>query len=491
LLQETKDKNFLDKEIMKRILLLRVNSRIEIAPVPLGLMYIASYLRKKRSNNIDIKIVDARCNNFSTAILKKIIFDYQPHLLGLTSMHLEKEEAHSIAKLAKEIIPSVKIVIGGPYASAGYYSALEDKNIDFAVVGEGEEIIDELIESSSQCYQDLHKIKGLAYKEGENIHFNGQRDFIEDLDSLPFPAWDSIDLNDYFYGKKRTLENPLQVHKKAVSILSSRGCPYQCSYCHNIFGKRFRARSPENVVDEIELLYNAYGVKEIEFVDDSFNIDKLRVERLLDLIIKRNLDIKICFSNGIRLDRIDEELLGQMKKAGTYRINYGIESASKRIQKIIKKNLDIDIAKDVINKTVKKGILCGGFFMMGFPTETEEEIMETLKFAISSKLHTAVFSIVTPFPNTDMYEQAIAKNNISPAIDFSDVQRASLNLSEVTDTRLEELRLYAYRRFYFNPIRALRIFLRAPLKVPVFKNFIEVVRVALFKKLLYSQEYLE
>lgn len=475
---------------IKKILLLRVNSSMESAPPPLGLMYIASYLRKKKQA-VNIKIVDARCNDFSREELGKVIFNFRPHLLGITSMHDEKKEVHAVAGFIKKTMPGLKIIVGGPYPSADYDEVLKDKNIDFAVVGEGEEVIDELIGDLFCGYQNLSNIKGLAYKEQGYVRFNGEREFIQNLDRLSFPAWDLINLNDYFYAKKRALENPFQIYKRAVPILSSRGCPYRCTYCHSIFGKKFRARSPENIVEEIELLYNSYGVREIEFLDDSFNIDKTRAKNIFDLIIKKNINIKICFSNGIRIDRIDGELFKLMSKSGVYRINYGIESVSKRIQKMIKKDLNIDLVKSIIDETLKNKMLCGAFFMMGFPTETEEEITETLRFAFSSRLHTAVFAIVTPFPNTEIYNQFVLRKKINSNVDFSNTSEVALNLCKVSNKKLQQLRLYAYRRFYFNPIRALRIFFRAPSKIPVFRNFIEVVRVAFFKKVLYSKMSLD
>jgi radical SAM superfamily enzyme YgiQ (UPF0313 family) len=465
-----------------RVLLLRPNSGIDVAPPPLGLMYIAAYLRN-RDASVQIRIVDARSRELSTEALKGLILDYAPELIGLTSMHVERKETHALAGLARQVLPQVKIAIGGPYPSADYQEALQDENIDFAVIGEGEETFSELVSSGCGGYRDLENIRGLAYRQDGRIKFNGQRDFIADLDKLPLPSWDLLDLGDYFYGKRRSLENPLQVHKRAVPILSSRGCPYQCTYCHNIFGKKFRARSAENVATEIELLRNNYGVREIEFLDDSFNMDKSRAQRIFNLLIARGVKVRICFSNGIRLDRVDDELLGLMKRAGTYRINYGIESASKRVQQIMKKNLDIDIAHAVIDKTVERGILCGGFFMFGFPTETEDEVMQSIDFAVASRLHTAVFSIVTPFPSTEMYRQA---GELIQGRGYYDVQSASCNLSAIPDRRLEELRILAYRKFYFNPLRALRIFIAAPAKWPVFKNFWEVLRVAFFKKVLYA-----
>lgn len=472
----------------KKILLVRVNSDIETAPVPIGLMYIASYF-KEREKDAEIKILDGRNKDISRESLIDFILDYNPDFLGITSMHAEKEEVRAIVKSIRRKLAKTVIVIGGPYASSDYHEAAKDENIDFVVVGEGEETFFELVQSFNKVHKNFDKIKGLVYCENGEVKFNGYRDFLEDLNAIPFPAWDLINLNDYFFGKKKALENPLQIYKKALPILSSRGCPYQCTYCHNIFGKKFRARSPENILQEIEFLINNFGIKEIEFLDDAFNIDKIRAEKIFNQIIERKLKIKICFSNGIRLDRIDDRLLNLMKNAGVYRVNYGIESASERIQGIIRKNLNIGIVKNIISQTVKKGILCGGFFMIGFPTETEDEVMHTIRFAISSNLHTAAFGTVTPFPGTEMFHREILDKKISNDKDFCDAQKISVNLSKVSNKRLEELRYYAYRRFYFDPIRALRIFFGAPSKAPVFKNFLEVFKVVFLRKALYAKQY--
>jgi radical SAM superfamily enzyme YgiQ (UPF0313 family) len=474
------------KTKQKKILLVRVNSNIETAPVPLGLMYIASYFRS-REKDAQVSILDGRNKDIFAKNLISLILNYNPDFIGITCMHAEKDEVHAVVRSLKKKLPKAVIVLGGPYASSDYHSAANDENIDFVVVGEGEETFYDLVNSSYDGYKNLSEIKGLVYRQEGRVKFNGYRAFWDDLNTLPFPAWDLINLNDYFYGKKKALENPLQIYKKAVPILSSRGCPYQCTYCHDIFGKKFRARSPENILSEIEFLINNYGIREIEFLDDAFNIDKLRAEKIFSLIIERDLKIKICFSNGIRLDRIDDRALNLMKKAGVYRVNYGIESASERIQASIKKNLKIGIVKDVISQTVNKGILCGGFFMLGFPTETEEEAIATIQLAISSKLHTAVFGIATPFPGTEMFRSGIAEKRIFNNTDFYDAQKIIVNLSKISDKRLEELRYYAYRRFYFDPIRALRIFLGAPAKIPVFKNFLEVFKVAFLKKALYAK----
>lgn len=328
-------------------------------------------------------------------------------------------------------------------------------------------------------------VRGIAFSRRGEIVFTGRQELIADLDAIPFPAWDLIGLDEYFYGKKRCLENPIQIHKEAVSILSSRGCPFGCSYCHNIFGRKFRARSPENVISEIKHVVENYKVKEIEFLDDTFNFDKNRAKEICGHIVKENIKLRICFSNGIRADFADKHLIAKLKEAGTYRINYGIESASPRIQKIMGKGLNLDYTKKMLEETCRQKIMCGAFFMLGFPTETEDEMRETINFALRAKLHTAVFALVTPFPGTALYETAKNKGyDVNKP--FSSVSKVTVNMSAVDDKKLEKLRMAAYRKFYFNIVRCWRIFIRLPKKTPLIKNFWEVFRLVFFKKELYG-----
>jgi len=466
-----------------RLLLIRPNSLIKISPPPLGLLYIASYLREK-SDEYDINILDARIKDLSLNQIRDCVKKYNPEYVGITGLHVDSAELHEIAKLVKNTVKDCSVIAGGPYPTGDYKRALKDINIDFCVVGEGEVTFFELMKALEN-ETDLKSVKGLAFRNSSDVLYTGPRDFIEDLDKIPHPAWDLIDLNDYFYGKKRSLENPVQIYKKAISIISSRGCPFGCIYCHNIFGKKFRARSPKNTVSEIEYLIENYKIKEIEFLDDTFNFDMKRAKEICTLLAEKKIKLPICFSNGIRADRIDEELIVKLKEAGTYRINYGIESAVPRIQKIMGKALDLDSAGEVIEKTVKHKILCGAFFILGFPTETEEEMLKTIDFASRSKLHTAVFAIMTPFPGTKLYAQT---NALYPDRDtsFSTVGKISINTSAVSKEKLAALRILAYQRFYFNPVRWWHIFVRVPRKLSIYRNFLEVMKVAFFKKELYA-----
>jgi len=469
--------------VKSRLLLIRPNSFIESTPPPLGLMYIASYLRENL-DEFDIKIVDARIKDFSFEDIEEYIKDYQPEYIGITSLYVDSPQLHRIAQISKNIRKSSVVITGGPYTTSGYKQALKDPNIDYCVVGEGEIPFKDLMKSLRHKLK-LEDIKGIAFRNGGEILYNGVQAFVDDLDTIPFPAWDLIELNDYFYGKKRSLENPVQICERAVSVMSSRGCPYGCIYCHNIFGKQFRARSPENVIKELKYLISEYNVQEIEFLDDTFNCNKKRAIKICDLIVAEKIKLKICFSNGVRADIMDEELIIKLKEAGTYRINYGIESTSSRIQKSMGKRLNLTYAKEIIEKTSRHKILCGAFFMIGFPTETEKEMRETIDFAAESKLHTAVFAIATPYPGTELFRRAEEKG-FNVERQFSTVGKVSVNMSAVPAEKLGRLRTLAFRKFYFNPIRCWRLFVRVPRKVVLFKNFMEVVKVTFFKKELYG-----
>ncbi|MDD5255754.1 MAG: radical SAM protein, partial [Candidatus Omnitrophica bacterium] len=430
-------------------------------------MYLASWLRTLPVE-LEIKIIDARIKGLSLEQTGRSIADFSPQYVGISCMHADSDEAHALASVSKQLDSRPIVIIGGPYASAVPETALSDPAIDFCVKGEGEEAFGELIlalESGSPALS----IKGIFSRVEGKVCYGGDREPVADLDRLPFPAWDLIDLEGYFNNRKRALENPVQIYRRGVSLISSRGCPFQCIFCHDIFGKRFRGRSPENLLAEIKLLTGRYGVREIEFLDDTFNFDSQRAKRICDLIRQEAPGIKICFSNGMRADLIDDEMLAKFREAGVYRINYGIESVSPRIQKIMKKNLDPARAQEAIRKTVKSGMLCGGFFMLGFPGETEAEMMQTVEFARRSELHTAVFAIVTPYPGTEMYAMAPgAKGNVS----FSTVGKISYNLSCVSNKRLEEITRLAYRKFYLSLGRLIRIYLKAARKRALFGNFL-------------------
>ncbi len=464
------------------ILLLRPHSDIPAAPPPIGLMYLAGYIREFADHH-NVTIYDARVKQTPVHKLKGVISAAKPDIVGITSFSMEAKQAHQIAALSKELYPKVPVIVGGPYASSDPTNAGNDPNIDAVVLGEGEVTFLKLLETMENG-ASWEEVGGIQYRRNGELIYTGAMEVVDNPDDIPFPAWDMINLEDYFRpsASKRRLTNPLQMRERGISVFSSRGCPYQCTYCHNIFGKKLRKRSPENVLAELKWLNSNFAVNEIEFIDDVFNLDLDRAKRIMDLIIESNLDLKISYPNGLRADRMDEELILKMKKAGCYRINYAVESGSERIQRRMKKNLNLSKALEIINFTAKQGISTGGFFMLGFPDETEEEMRMTIDFALKSKFHTASFFILTPFPGTKMYDEAVTAGFDMEAM-YSDYGSVSANLSRnVPSKRILQLRKQAFRKFYFNPVRIWNIYRTTPNKKAIFRNVLRTAKISFLGK---------
>jgi radical SAM superfamily enzyme YgiQ (UPF0313 family) len=365
---------------------------------------------------------------------------------------MEANNMYDIAKIIKTAFPECRIIAGGPHPTAFIQKTLNDVNIDVVVIGEGEMTFYELVESFDRG-GDISHINGIAFiRDGEMIR-TPDRDYIKDLDSIPFPAWDLIEFDEY----QNYLTNVPMGLRNYMTMFTSRACPYNCIYCHKIFGKVFRPRSAENVLEEMDILYNKYGIRDFDLVDDCFNLDAKRAEKICDYITGRRYKVHLSFPNGLRTDRLEKGLIEKMAKAGTIFISFAIETATPRLQKLIKKNLNIAKVKTAIDHASKLGILTNGFLMLGFPTETEDEIRSTVSYALTSNLHQAAFLIVTPFEGTELYEKYAKDQNLSN-IDFNDYSyhKGSFNLSEVSDSTLSHIQRNAYLRFYFSPKRIFR-----------------------------------
>jgi anaerobic magnesium-protoporphyrin IX monomethyl ester cyclase len=466
-----------------KILLVRPHSDVPSAAPPLGLLYLAAYLREHTpKGDCTTVICDARFKEYDFDTIEGIIRDEKPDLLGITSFSLENKEAHEIAKRGKKAVPGVPVIIGGPYATSDYNQALADDNIDIAVVGEAETSFQQLVMALKKG-EDWTGIRELAYRKNGTIAKTEERQFIENLDELPYPAWDLINLEEYFNRrgtKKRTCFNQHQMRQRVLSIFTTRGCPYKCSYCHNLFGKILRKRSVENVIGEMRLMKDKYHVQEVEIIDDIFNLDLDRAKQIFRRIIEEKLDFKFSFPNGLRTDRLDEELLDLFKQGGAYRLVFAIESGTPRVQKLIQKNLNLEKAQKNIALAAKRGFSMGGFFMLGFLDETEEEIWNTINFALKSKLQTAAFFIVTPFPNTDIWRQA---QNLGLNLDasFENYQKVSANISKVPSKRLMQLRRLAFRRFYMDPRRIWSFMRTTPWRDRFFTKIWILIAASFFK----------
>ena len=465
-----------------KILLIRPHSDVPAAPPPLGLMYLAGYIRKYGSGH-EIMVHDGRVKQTPADEMRRVIANARPDLVGITAFTMESEQAHTAAGFSKELFPNVPVVLGGPYASSDRELAGADKNIDIIVFGEGEITLNKIL-NALENGESFESVPGIQFRANGKVVSTGPGEVAENPDDLPFPAWDLIDLEEYFRPSagKRRLTNPIQMRERGMSVFSSRGCPYQCTYCHNIFGKKLRKRSAENVIEELKWLKRDFRVGEIEFIDDVFNLDRDRAKAIMDMMVYNDLDLKFSYPNGLRADQMDEELVLKMKKAGCYRINYAVESGSDRIQKKMKKRLNLPRAKEIIDFTAEQGISVGGFFMLGFPDETEAEMQMTIDFALKSKFHTASFFILTPFPGTEMYDEALEAGFDMEAM-FSDYGQVSANLSRnVSSQRIAELRRTAFRKFYFNPRRMISIFNTTPNKAALMRNVVRTAKLSFLGK---------
>lgn len=434
-----------------------------IAP-PLGLMYLAAFIKKKIPSQYNMKLVDMYLYKMSISDIEKVILNFRPDIIACSVLTLENECMHKIAKLAKGIDKRIKIIVGGPHSSIYYREIMKDENIDVAVVGEGEEAFCELLRCLEEG-KDIMNIAGIAFRHNEKLIFTGFRKYIENLDRIPFPAWDLIDID--LYSKINVMSmNVILAGQKYMGIFTSRGCPYHCIYCHNIFGKYYRMRSPENVLAEIRTLYDKYNIDEFHIFDDIFNLDIDRAKKICELIISSKIKIKMAFPNGLRGDVMDEDLILKLKQAGTYQVTYALETASARLQESIKKNIDIRKVSNTIKFSDKHGLLTKCYFMLGFPTETIKEVKQTIDFACNSPLAFASFFIVNPHENTELYKIA---TRFSPffKVKFSDSYYYISNreYEKIVGLPLRKIQRMAYLKFYLNPFRIIKICFKVPQKI--------------------------
>ncbi|NCS71533.1 MAG: radical SAM protein, partial [Candidatus Aenigmarchaeota archaeon] len=391
---------------------------------PLGLAYLASVLRKEGH---EVLIYDADCNvspskmdftrledsypdylkslkDENHPILQEVshtISNFNPDIVGITVWTTFAASAFKIASLCKEYDRSVPVVMGGPHVSIKYDEVLKIcPDVDFLIRGEGEETFLELVRMIGERWGNknatFNNIKGISYRQnGEMVH-NPQREFVKDLDAIPFPARDLLLNKDSYNSEDMGL------------LMTSRGCPYNCSYCATgIWKRKVRYRSVDNIIKEIKFLIDAYGTKQFTFKDDSFTVNKKRVLELCDRLIKEKININ--WDCNTRVNLINEDLLSKMKKAGCNSIKVGIETGSEKILKLMRKGITFEQCRKSANLFRKVGIHWTGYFMMGLPSETKEEVYQTLKFMKELKPDFASFSVYEPFPGTELFEIGIKK----------------------------------------------------------------------------------
>ncbi len=460
------------------------------ATLPFGIAYLASYLLEKGEEVIVIDAPSEGIKNIeryenktkiglSDAEIEKRIRAFKPDIVGISSMFTAFYlDAHNLAALVKKIDPDIKVIMGGAHASIFPELSLKDKNVDIVVKGEGEVTLWEIVKAIKKG-RDCAEVPGVVARSGGEIVNNPKRKFIKDIDILPFPAYHLLPMDAYFEVAR---DSPYLMDSMMCSVVSSRGCPGDCSFCsiHSVWGRSWRGRSAKNVVDEMEFLIKEYKIKEFSFLDDSVACSSKRMGEICDEMIERKLNVHWSTPNGISHWTLDEPLLDKMKLSGCYRLTFGIESGNQKTREFIgwKKNISLEQGKEITKYANRIGLWTISTFILGFPYEDEESIRDSIRFAIESDADFAPFFLLMPFPGTKAYE-AFKKEGL---LDFDDLMDPSVEGRELQFEKLgaalaqkgcqttyftsEELQGFlseAYAQFwrarfisFLNPLRILR-----------------------------------
>jgi anaerobic magnesium-protoporphyrin IX monomethyl ester cyclase len=424
--------------------------------IPLNLGYLASYVRQQKSD-FEIDILDCEALNLSYEQIRDYVSKFRPDIAAITMATPAYEHVVHVADIVKKLNPKTSVVVGGPHPTALPKETLLEKNLDFAVIGEGEFTFLELMETLEKNKNDFDKIKGLAYKDEKgDIFENEKRELIQNLDVLPFPAKDIMPMHAYYLPPSKRISGGA-----ATSIVTSRGCPFNCNFCmaKTIWGRQTRFRSIKNVVDEIEENIEKYQAADFIFQDEFFTINRQRVLEFCEEIKKRKIKIN-WFCQG-RCGAVDEEMLRAIKSAGCGKIGFGFESGDEEMLKLMQKNNTLAKALESARLCKKAGIKVVGAFILGYPGETKESAQRTINFAKEINPNTAAFFIAVPYPGTELFRLALEKKYIKKPINwltFAPLSREMppMDIPNMTRKELLALKKKAYRSFYLRPSYILR-----------------------------------
>ncbi len=412
---------------------------------PLGLLHVAAAILEHYQRH-SVDILDCHAEDLDYEGIEKKVSSLKPDIIGIQATTFTLIDVAELARICKRVHPRVPMAVGGPHTWLYPEETLEIEAVDYVLLGEGEQNFP-LFLDALEDNTDLSDIKGLVYKEDEKIVRTPLPGLIDNLDALPLPPRELLPYKKYY--------SVLARRTPITTMMSSRGCPYRCLFCNRPhLGKKWRYRSPESIVAELEACVKL-GIHEIFFYDDTFNISGERVLDLCDLIRQRNLDIS--WDVRARIDRMTPELIHAMARAGCARIHYGVEAGTPEMVEVLRKDVDLDEAKDIFAATRRAGITTLAYFMIGNPGETMEHIERTIEYALELKSDFVHFSVTTPFPGTDLYQMAldrgIIKNDIwrefarDPRPDFS----PPLWEEHLSREQLVEILTTAYKKYYLRP----------------------------------------
>lgn len=432
-----------------KILLLHpyIAESLTIMP-PLGLGYMASVLRDAGH---DVGILDCTKEKILPSNIGRHIESHNPQLVGLTTFSKGLKDVRETLLTIKKTAPDVWTVIGGPHVSGAPESTIQwITDADFGIKGEGEIGLIKLVEELLKASPDFSKVPGLIWREGESILSNDPA-WIEDLEDIGYPAWDLLQPQSYPHSPTVAFARKLPT----APMLMSRGCLFPCTFCaaKKIYGKHFRVRSAESIIEEMKLLHEKYGINEIQVLDDNFLQRPDNARQVCEKIIQSKMNITWCLPNGARCDRVDRELAELLVKSGCYKISIGIESGSQRILDLMKKSITLEKIKEEVHLLHSVGMEITGHFIIGYPGERAEDALASIKLAKELPLTYAGFSCFIPLPGSRIGDELIEKG----AITFEEFQTTSFYSPKKAYTphmsaqTISNLKKRAYLSFYSQP----------------------------------------
>ncbi|HPN31190.1 MAG TPA: radical SAM protein [bacterium] len=426
---------------MKKVVLVKPYNRSDHIQPSLGLGWIAQNVR----DIVDVEILD--CIKTNTNTVEKFILQIskiKPDAIGIQCYSFDIFKVKDLLQAVKLYDKNIITIIGGPHPTLTREKCFEffGESLDFIFIGESENSLKKFLSGSG-----FSEINGFGYRQNEKIIIN-EPVLNQNLDELGFPAWDLIKPETYPEAQHGAFFENFPI----APIMITRGCPFECSFCagNKISGKRVRFRSVESVISEMKMLYNDFGIREFHIIDDNFIINRKYAVALLEEFKKIGFKFSWATPNGVRLDCLDSEILSLMKETGIYLISLGIESGSDRILKFIKKNITVEKIIEKVNLIRKHNIDIAGFFILGLPTETKEEILKTIEFSVSLPLVRANYFTFLPFPGTESYE--FVKNEKREDIIDKEhfyFMNAAYTPRGITRKELKNYQRYAFYKFYF------------------------------------------
>lgn len=413
---------------------------------PISLAITASVLRDR---GFEVKIIDAIVENLDFLDLNKILIDFLPKVVIMNAATPSMESDLSTCQVIKEVNSEIKTAVIGIHGTCLPDDCFRMQScLDFIVRGEPEFTVLDLCVAIDKGVE-LKSVDGLSYRENESYFHNPDRAFVDNLDILPLPAWDLVDIDKY--------RMPF-TNKKFLLVATGRGCPYQCTFCADnaYYGKKLRLRSPKKIVDELEWDVLQFDVKDFLFWSESFTINTDFAKQVADEIISRKLDINwVCNS---RVDNVDSEFLVKIKKAGCWMIGFGIESGNQDILNSVKKGINVKDTVKAVELSKKAGLEVTAHCILGFPQDTKETILETVEFVKKLEIDYAQFYCAVPFPGSELYKEAIDKRWMcSQDWRMFEQNFSVLNTPSLSAKEIMRLRSFAYRSFYFRPQKITKI----------------------------------